>query len=69
MAGREDAAQHALDDVRKPRVHITYDVEIDGAMRIKELPFVVGVLGEFVGQPAEPLPSLGGKKVRRYLLG
>jgi len=62
MAGREDAAQHALDDVRKPRVHITYDVEVDGAIRIKELPFVVGVLGEFAGQPSEPLPSLTDRK-------
>ena len=58
MAGREDAAQHAIDDVRRPRVHITYDVQVGDAIQIKELPFVVGVLGEFVGQPAEPLPPM-----------
>ncbi len=45
------SAQHKLDRVRPPRVQITYDVEIGGAIEIKELPFVVGVLGDFTGQP------------------
>ncbi len=35
--------------VRKPRVHITYDVETEGAVVQRELPFVVGVLGDFSG--------------------
>lgn len=35
--------------VRKPRVHITYEVETEGAMVQRELPFVVGVLGDFSG--------------------
>ena len=38
-----------LGRVRKPRVHITYDVETEGAMVQRELPFVVGVLGDFSG--------------------
>ena len=38
-----------LSRVRKPRVHITYDVETEGAMVKKELPFVVGVMGDFSG--------------------
>jgi len=51
-----------LSRVRKPRVHITYDVETEGAVIQKELPFVVGVLGDFTGKPAEPLPSLKDRK-------
>jgi len=48
--------------VRKPRVHITYDVETSGAVEVKELPFVVGVLGDFSGNPTEPLKSLEERK-------
>jgi type VI secretion system protein ImpB len=51
-----------LSRVRKPRVHITYDVETEGAVVQKELPFVVGVLGDFSGRPTEPLPSLKDRK-------
>jgi type VI secretion system protein ImpB len=56
------SAQHKLDRVRPPRVQITYDVEIGGAIELKELPFVVGVLGDFTGNPAEPLPRLKERK-------
>ncbi|MCK5335759.1 MAG: type VI secretion system contractile sheath small subunit [Gammaproteobacteria bacterium] len=38
-----------LKRVRKPRVHITYDVETNGAIVEKELPFVVGVMGDYSG--------------------
>src|SRR5689334_2313847 len=54
--------QHKLDHVRPPRVQITYDVEVGGAIEIKELPFVVGVLGDLTGQPEEPLPRLKDRK-------
>ena len=47
-----ESTQHKLDRVRSPRVQITYDVEIGGAIELKELPFVVGVLGDFTGQPS-----------------
>ena len=47
-----------LKRVRKPRVHITYEVETEGAEVQKELPFVVGVLGDFSGDPTEPLKDL-----------
>src|ERR1041384_1806126 len=57
-----ESTQHKLDRVRSPRVHITYDVETGGAIELKELPFVVGVLGDFTGQPAEPLPKLKERK-------
>ena len=58
------STQHKLDRVRPPRVQITYDVETGGAIEIKELPFVVGVLGDFSGQPEQPLPKL---KERRFV--
>jgi type VI secretion system protein ImpB len=54
--------QHKLDRVRPPRVQITYDVEIGGAIVKKELPLVVGVLADLSGNPAEPLPKLRDRK-------
>lgn len=51
-----------LERVRKPRVHIKYEVETEGAMVVKELPFVVGVLGDFSGDPSEPLKPFGERK-------
>ncbi|MGH7119652.1 MAG: type VI secretion system contractile sheath small subunit [Acetobacteraceae bacterium] len=48
--------------VRKPRVHITYDVETEGATVERELPFVVGVLGDFSGDPTQPLRPLTDRK-------
>lgn len=51
-----------LNRVRKPRVHITYDVETEGATVVKELPFVVGVMGDFSGNPTEPLKPLKDRK-------
>lgn len=51
-----------LSRVRAPRVHISYDVEVGGAIEMKELPFVMGVLGDFTGQPVEPLAKLKDRK-------
>ena len=51
-----------LKKVRKPRVHITYDVETEGAVEVKELPFVMGVMGDFSGDPTEPLKPLRDRK-------
>ena len=51
-----------LSRVRKPRVHITYDVEVGDAMEKRELPFVMGVLGDFSGQPTTKLPPLRDRK-------
>jgi type VI secretion system protein ImpB len=56
------STQHKLDRVRPPRVHITYDVEVGNAIEMKELPFVMGVLGDFTGQPSQPLPRLRDRK-------
>jgi type VI secretion system protein ImpB len=51
-----------LKRVRKPRVHITYEVETEGAVVVKELPFVVGVIGDFSGNPTEPLKPMKDRK-------
>ena len=58
----KESLQHKLDRVRPPRVQITYDVEVGGAIELKELPFVIGVLGDFVGKPEEALPALKSRK-------
>ncbi len=51
-----------LNRVRKPRVHITYEVETEGAEVVRELPFVVGVMGDFSGDPTAPLRPLADRK-------
>ncbi len=61
MASKE-SIQHKIDRVRPPRVQITYDVEVGGAIELKELPFVVGVMGDFVGKPEEQLPAIKNRK-------
>jgi type VI secretion system protein ImpB len=57
-----ESLQHRLDRVRRPRVHITYDVETGGAMQKVELPFVVGVLADLSGQPKTALQPLKDRK-------
>ncbi|MET2826754.1 type VI secretion system contractile sheath small subunit [Mesorhizobium shangrilense] len=57
-----ESVQQKLSRVRKPRVHITYDVETEGAEVRKELPFVVGVIGDFSGKPYEPVKPLRDRK-------
>jgi type VI secretion system protein ImpB len=57
-----DSLQHTLDRVRRPRVQVTYDVDTGGALEKKELPLVVGVLGDLSGQPAEPNAPLKERK-------
>ncbi|MEZ5351819.1 MAG: type VI secretion system contractile sheath small subunit [Bryobacteraceae bacterium] len=57
-----ESIQHKLDRVRPPRVQITYDVEIGGAIERKELPLVVGVLADLSGHASDPLPALRERK-------
>jgi len=59
---KKESTQHKLDRVRAPRVQLTYDVEVGDAIEKKELPFVAGVIGDFTGQPAEPLAKLKERK-------
>jgi type VI secretion system protein ImpB len=60
---KKESVQQKLKRIRPPRVQITYDVEIGGAIEMKELPFVVGVLGDFSGQPAQQLPRIKDRKL------
>jgi type VI secretion system protein ImpB len=47
---KQESIQKRLQKVRPPRVQMTYDVEVGDAIEHKELPFVVGVIGDFSGQ-------------------
>ncbi len=60
---KKESLQHKLDRVRPPRVQITYDVEVGGAIELKELPFVIGVMGDFTGKPEEPMAPLKQRKL------
>jgi type VI secretion system protein ImpB len=57
-----ESIHQKLARVRKPRVHITYEVETEGAEILRELPFVVGILGDFSGDPTQPLRPLSERK-------
>ncbi|SOB97524.1 type VI secretion system protein ImpB [Alloalcanivorax xenomutans] len=59
---KKDSTQKRLQKVRPPRVQLTYDVEKGDAIEQKELPFVVGVLGDFSGNPEEPQPKVKDRK-------
>src|ERR1700687_4870025 len=60
----KESVHKKLERVRPPRVHVTYDVEVGDAIEVKEIPFVMGVLGDFSGMPTEALPRL---KDRRFV--
>jgi type VI secretion system protein ImpB len=57
-----ESVHKKLARVRKPRVHITYDVEVGDAIENKELPFVVGVMADLSGQPKDALPRIKDRK-------
>jgi type VI secretion system protein ImpB len=57
-----ESTQHKLDRIRPPRVQITYDLELGGAIEKKELPFIVGILADLSGKPAEALPKVKDRK-------
>ncbi|MDR1142550.1 MAG: type VI secretion system contractile sheath large subunit [Planctomycetaceae bacterium] len=57
-----DSIQHKISRVRPPRVQITYDVEIGGAIVMKQLPFVLGIIGDFTGKRVTDLPPLKERK-------
>jgi type VI secretion system protein ImpB len=60
MAG--ESVHKKKERVRPPRVHISYEVELNGAQVMKELPFVVGVLADLSGQPKTPLERIKDRK-------
>ena len=51
---------------RAPRVQIEYDVELYGAEKKIQLPFVVGVLADLSGKPVEPLPPVADRKFLEF---
>jgi type VI secretion system protein ImpB len=57
-----ESTQKVLSRVRPPRVQITYDVEIGGAIEKKQLPYIVGLMADLSGQPSEPLPKAKDRK-------
>lgn len=59
---KKDSVQKRLQKIRPPRVQLTYDVEKGDAIEQKELPFVVGVLGDFSGNPEQPLAKVKDRK-------
>ncbi|KAB2928836.1 MAG: type VI secretion system contractile sheath small subunit [Dechloromonas sp.] len=59
---KKESVQKRLQKVRPPRVQLTYDVEIGDAIEAKELPFVVGVLGDFVAQSREAQGKVRDRK-------
>jgi type VI secretion system protein ImpB len=55
-----ESMQRKKGRVRPPRIHITYELETGGAMEIKHLPFIMGVLADLSGQsktPLKPMPQ------------
>lgn len=59
---KKESIQKQLQRVRPPRVQLTYDVEVGDAIEMKELPFVVGVLGDFAGQSEVPQGKVRDRK-------
>ena len=57
-----ESTQKKLSRVRPPRVQITYDVETGDALEKKELPFVIGMMADLSGSPAEPLERFADRK-------
>lgn len=57
-----DSIHDKLKRVRKPRVHITYDVETNGAVAEKEIPFVMGVMGDYSGDNVDNKKALKDRK-------
>ena len=56
------SSQKFINRNRAPRVQIEYDVELYGAEKKVELPFVAGVMADLSGKPGEPLPAVADRK-------
>ncbi|HUT32662.1 MAG TPA: type VI secretion system contractile sheath small subunit [Planctomycetota bacterium] len=59
---RRESAQKFIQRNRAPRVQIEYDVEVYGSEKKINLPFVMGVMADLSGKPAEPLPAVADRK-------
>ena len=58
----KDSSQKFIARNRAPRVQIEYDVELYGAEKKIQLPFVMGVLADLSGKPADPLAAVADRK-------
>jgi type VI secretion system protein ImpB len=58
----KESSQKFIARNRAPRVQIEYDVELYGAEKKVQLPFVMGVLADLSGKPADPLPPIDERK-------
>ena len=58
----KESSQKFIARNRAPRVQIEYDVEVYGAEKTIQLPFVMGVLADLSGQPADPLAPVADRK-------
>lgn len=58
-----ESSQKFIQRNRAPRVQIEYDVEVYGSEKKVQLPFVMGVLSDLSGKPAEPLPPIADRKL------
>src|SRR5260370_1924661 len=56
------SSQKVIARSRAADLQIEYDVELYGAQKKVELPFVMGVMADLSGKPAEPLPDVGDRK-------
>jgi type VI secretion system protein ImpB len=59
----KESSQKFVARNRAPRVQIEYDVELYGAEKKVQIPFVMGVLADLSGKPAEPLPAVADRKM------
>ena len=57
-----ESAQKFIGRNRPPRVQIEYDFETYGAAKLKELPFIMGILSDLSGKPAQPLAAVEKRK-------
>jgi len=57
-----ESSQKFIARNRAPRVQIEYDVELYGAQKKVQLPFVMGVMADLSGKPADPLPAVADRK-------
>lgn len=58
-----ESSQKFIQRNRAPRVQIEYDVEVYGSEKKVQLPFVMGVLADLSGKPADPLPPVADRKL------
>jgi type VI secretion system protein ImpB len=58
----KESSQKFIARNRAPRVQIEYDVEVYGAEKKVQLPFVMAVLADLSGKPSEPLPAVADRK-------